>query len=36
MLLKFDKIRFLEDFYNQHKFSDNLPKDMIRLDVDVD
>jgi hypothetical protein len=36
MLIKFDKIKFLEDFYNEHKFAINEPKDAIRLDIEVD
>jgi len=31
MLIKFDKIKFLEDYYNYHT-----KKEQIHLDVDID
>lgn len=36
MLIKFDKIVFLEDFYNQYQVSKHTGKDSIRLDIDID
>lgn len=35
MLIKFDKIVFLEDFYNQNQITRNTGKDSIRLDIDM-
>ena len=35
MLIKFDKIKFLEDFYNLNKVTKNQEKECIKLDVDI-
>ena len=33
LLIKFDKIKYLEDFYNYHKQDE---RDQLKLDVDID
>lgn len=35
MLIKFDKIKFLEDFYNQYQQREGL-SEYIQLDIDYD
>lgn len=35
MLIKFDKIKFLEDFYNMSRINRNKENECIKLDVDI-
>jgi hypothetical protein len=36
MLIKFDKIKFLEDFYNMHRFRYKNNEDQTRAKYDAD
>ena len=36
MLIKFDRIKYLEDFYNLNKVNRDQEKSCIKLDVDID